>query len=143
MMDNAGSAVRRLALAWDEPPAWPVLRQLAELTLRACAAKLAQVDPEWLGHLKLLLETGQGAAYCSITGAGEPLSWRGTVPTPVSPVTVTLYGVVWGMADASVAEAVDGAFVRIDGTMSMILAADLTPGAAAPPTLRRGEGDEG
>jgi hypothetical protein len=112
-MNEAGSAARKVHLEWTTGPrAWPELRQLAETTLHACAASLARHTSEWLGHLKLLLESEHGAAYCSITGAGERLSWRGALPEPASRVTVTLYGVVWGMSDSAVAAAVDAALAE-------------------------------
>lgn len=106
---TAASAAHQVQCAWDVPRDWPMLRQLIEELTQDCAQHITAAAPEWLGHLKTLIVTDEGAAYASITGAGEPLTWRGALSLPASAATITLYAVVWALDDATVTAAVEAA----------------------------------
>ncbi len=83
-----------------------MVQQVLAALLHACEQGLAQHHPEWLGHCKVLIEADGAAAYGSSTGAGEPVSWRGTLHMPVSQATITVYGVVYAVPDEVVAAVV-------------------------------------
>lgn len=107
-MHTAGTHTARVAIAWDAPQSWPALQSLGEALLTACDAAVRPHAPTWLGHCKALFATGDQAAYASLTGADEPITWRGTL-LPTASATVTLYAVVYGADDATVTAAVDNA----------------------------------
>jgi hypothetical protein len=106
---DAANASRQVALEWDEPRSWPELRALAEGLLAACDAALRPELPDWIGHLKALVATPEGAAYASLTGAGEPVTWRGALAQPTRRAEVTLYAVVWAAPEPVLQAAVDAA----------------------------------
>jgi hypothetical protein len=108
-MHNAGTAVKRVAVTWRLPQEWTEVQQVLAALLQDCERSLAQHNPHWLGHCKALVEAGGSAAYGSITGADEPLSWRGVLHEPASEATLTLYCVVYAMADETVEAAVQKA----------------------------------
>jgi hypothetical protein len=101
-MHDAGAATKRVIVAWNMPRNWPQIQELLGALLQSCEQALTQHNPHWLGHCKALVEAGGNAAYGSITGADEPLSWRGGLRAPVNEATITLYCVVYGMHDAAV-----------------------------------------
>lgn len=101
-MHNAGAAVKRISIAWEEPHSWSQIQQLLATLLQCCERSLAQHNPKWLGHCKALVEAGNDAAYGSITGADEPLSWRGILREPASEAVITLYCVIYAMPDGIV-----------------------------------------
>jgi hypothetical protein len=102
-MHTAGSAAERVTIAWDTPHDWSMVQSILAALLHACDDGLAQHTADWLGHCKALVEADGAAAYGSITGAGEPLSWRGSLPMPLRAATITLYAVVYAVPDAAVA----------------------------------------
>jgi hypothetical protein len=108
-MADAGSAAQQVIRVWEQPRAWPELKALAERLVMACDTALRHDHPDWLGHVKTLVVTAEGAAYASLTGAGEPITWRGTLHQPATRAEITLYAVVWGaperLVQAVVAEA--------------------------------------
>jgi len=103
-MHTAGVAVRRVAGRQGR-----ALPATIEALLRDCDRLLAQYAPRWLGHCKVLAETAHGAAYASLTGAGEPISWSGTLPQHIDQAMITVYGAVYGASDEVVAAALDAA----------------------------------
>lgn len=110
-MHSAGNAARRVRLTTPQP--WPALQQLAEALLVAINADLIRSAPHWLGHCKLLVETDRGSAYASLTGADEPISWRGTLTGPFGQIGLTAYGVVYGATDQAVAAAINRALADL------------------------------
>jgi hypothetical protein len=105
-MTDAGSASQQLTLEWERPRTWPELKAMAECLVTACDDALRRDHPDWLGHVKALVVTAEGAAYASLTGAGEPITWRGTLHEDAARADVTLYAVVWGVPEALVQTAV-------------------------------------
>jgi len=99
-MIDAGSAARRVVIAWPTPRPWAAIRADVEALLRACDERCAARVPGWIGHVKALVRTPEDAVYASTTGAGEPVSWRGAWDgRPLSGLTLTLYGAVYGATD--------------------------------------------
>jgi hypothetical protein len=108
-MGEAGSHARSLELVWEAARKPGELRALAEGLLAACDGRLRAELPDWLGHIKCLVATPSGAAYASLTGAGEPVTWAGGIREASPRATVTLYAAVWGAGGTLVAEAVEKA----------------------------------
>ena len=107
-MHNAGTAVKRVSLAWEEPHSWSQIQQTLARLLQCCQRSLAQQNSNWLGHCKAMVQAGNDAAYGSIAGADEPLLWRGMLREPASEAIVTLYCVVYAMPDDLVETVVQG-----------------------------------
>ena len=110
---DAGSYAQQVTCAWPTPRAWGELRALAERLLAACDARLARELPAWVGHVKALVVTAEGAAYASLTGAGEAITWRGALARPAARAEVTLYAVVWAADEALVRAAVEAALAQV------------------------------
>jgi len=91
------------------PQEWPMVQQALVALLQACDDGLVQHTTDWLGHCKALIEADGAAAYGSITGAGEPVSWRGTLHTSVTHAAITVYGVVYAVPDEVVVAVVQQA----------------------------------
>lgn len=100
-MLEAGTAVRRVVV-----PRALDADQIAAL-LHTCDELIRRHAPPWLGHCKALIETPHGNAYASITGAHEPLSWRGAIPPSSEQPMVTVYCVAYGVTNEQMAEIVD------------------------------------
>ncbi len=98
-MHHVGTATRRVAITEDAPQSWPAAQQLVEVLLHTCDQLISRHAPDWLGHCKALLEADGGCAYASLTAAGEPISWRGSLEN-IDALTLTLYGAVYGVPDA-------------------------------------------
>lgn len=114
-MLTAGSAVRQVELGGSTPRSWPALQQLVAALLATCDLLIAARAPGWLGHCKALISTPDGSAYASITGADEPLSWRGSLAhglAPDAPLRLTLYCIAYGPDDATMAEVVERALAE-------------------------------
>ncbi len=111
-MHIAGTAAKRVNITWNDPQDWDQIQRILALLLQYCEQVLAQHNATWLGHCKALVQADGGAAYGSITGAGEPLSWRGTLPEPVSETTITLYCVVYAVPEDLVVATVEAALNR-------------------------------
>ncbi|MEN9933692.1 MAG: hypothetical protein RLZZ387_271 [Chloroflexota bacterium] len=112
-MSDAGSATGQAVLEWERPREWPELRRLAEGLLAECDERLRAELPDWIGHVKALVATGEGAAYASLTGAGEPVTWRGALGSPAARATVTLYAIVWAAPEELARAIVDAALERL------------------------------
>lgn len=115
-MTDAGSYSQQIARSWDAPQRPDELHALAERLLADCDAALRAELPDWIGHLKALLVTPGGAAYASLTGAGEPVTWRGALASPAEAAEVTLYAVVWGAPEPLVRAAVQAALAQVRAT---------------------------
>lgn len=108
-MHTAGTAAQRVIVRWSEPQDWTQVQQVLAALLQTCSSALAQHNPDWLGHCKALAEADRQAAYGSMTGADEPLSWRGALRGASSEVVMTLYAVVYALPDDVVEAAVRSA----------------------------------
>jgi len=108
-VNEAGSSAQSVELRWDSAREPAELMRLAEELLAGCDARLRETVTDWIGHVKVLIATLEGAAYASLTGAGEPITWAGTLKNPAAQATVSLYAVVWGVSDEVVARAVEEA----------------------------------
>ena len=107
--------MQQVTLEWDAPRHWPELRALAEGLLAACDGRIGAEQPDWIGHVKALVATEEGAAYASLTGAGEPVTWRGALARPAARAEVTLYAVIWAAPEALAQAAVSGALAPLEG----------------------------
>jgi hypothetical protein len=100
---ETGSATYQRLLEFDQViPAAVLQTQIEHLAIQLRTA-LANAQPDWLGHLKILLEAAQEVAYVSITGADQAPTWRGTLTEPLIAVRITVYAVIWAMPDTAVA----------------------------------------
>lgn len=113
-MTDAASYSQKIARSWEAAQGPAELHALAERLLADCDAVLRAELPEWIGHLKALVATPRGAAYASLTGAGEPVTWRGALAAPAATAEITLYAVVWGAPEPLVRAAVEGSLRPLD-----------------------------
>lgn len=77
------------------------LQALFEAALQAADECICTAAPEWLGHCKLLLDTGEQVCYVSRTEANGHNSWSNP-PKPLDVTTnaeVTIYIAVYGIDD--------------------------------------------
>jgi hypothetical protein len=103
-MHNVGTAGRRVRLSGSHMPL--ALHTAVEALLRDCNRRLIELSPGWLGHCKALIEGGDGSAYASLTGADQPITWRGQLHGSASEATLTLYCAVYGLDDTAIEGAV-------------------------------------
>lgn len=108
-MHTAATAAKRVDVTWNEPQSWGQVEHILAQLLHHCERSLAQINASWLGHCKALVQADGSAAYGSVTGAGDPLSWRGVLREPVIHATITLYCVAYAVPEDTVVAAVETA----------------------------------
>lgn len=108
-MLKAGTAARRRSLTWPEAlPPEQVSAHVVEL-LSSINAGLSATQPQWIGHVKILVSDGTAAAYGSLTAASDQPHWAGSLTQPLARAELTVYAAIYGATDAQVARAVDEA----------------------------------
>ncbi|MFD3162510.1 hypothetical protein [Herpetosiphon sp. NSE202] len=93
---GAATIVEQLELA-----ATNQLQALFEAALQTADECICTAAPEWLGHCKLMLDTGDQVCYVSRTEANGHNSWS-NAPKPLATATkaeITIYIAVYGIDD--------------------------------------------
>ncbi len=105
-MLKAGTAARRRSIRWNQAVEAETVRHGVEQLLRELDRRLQERDPNWVGHCKLLVTSGHGTAYASITAAGDQPRWAGAA-VATNAVELTIYVALYGWSDGDVALALD------------------------------------
>jgi hypothetical protein len=113
-MLKAGTAARRRTYTWDTAQQPADVYQQIETLLQAIDQLLQKSSQDWVGHVKILILNGAETAYGSITAAGDPARWSGTLTTPLHQAEVTIYAAIYTLTDAQVAAAVDQGLATAD-----------------------------
>ncbi len=114
-MLKAGTAARRRTLSWPQPQPPAALReQIAEL-LTGIGGRLASANPQWIGHIKVMVSCGAEATYGSLTASTDRPQWAGTLRSSFTQAEMTVYAAIYSVTDAHVAQAVDSALADVLG----------------------------
>lgn len=119
-MLKAGTAARRHTLSWETAQSPAAIQQQIVALLRAIDERLQPAQPEWVGHVKIMLISGAETTYGSLTTAGDQPRWSGQLHTPLSRGELTVYAAIYGLSDAQVAQAVDGALAQLPGQLPVL-----------------------
>lgn len=118
-MLKAGTAARRRTLRWPGPQQPEAIRAQIVALLQAIDERLQPAQAEWVGHVKIMLINGPETTYGSLTTAADTPRWAGTLSTPVSRGELTIYAAIYGLNDAQVAQAVDGALATLPDQLAV------------------------
>ena len=106
-MLKAGTAARRRTVHWLEPRSPEATRALVTELLGAIGERLKAVNPQWIGHVKIMIAGGGEACYCSLTAAVDQPHWAGALQRDIADAELTVYAAIYSLSDAQVAQAVD------------------------------------
>lgn len=111
-MLKAGTAARRRTPTWATPQPPESVRAQIVVLLRAIDQRLQTDSAGWIGHVKILITGGDATTYGSITAADDEPRWSGVLDAPIDRGELTVYAAIYGLTDAQVAAAVDGALAE-------------------------------
>ena len=106
-MLKAGTAARRRTLQWPEPRSPEQTREQIAGLLVGIGERLAASNPQWIGHVKIMLSGAGEATYGSLTAATDRPHWAGALTQDLSAAEMTVYAAIYSLTDAQVAQAVD------------------------------------
>lgn len=113
-MLKAGTAARRRTLRWSAAQEPPAITDMIVALLHDIDRRLQQHTTDWVGHVKILISSGDQTMYGSITAADDPPHWAGALLSAADRAEMTVYGAIYTLTDAQVAQAVDGALAAIE-----------------------------
>jgi hypothetical protein len=112
-MLKAGTAARRRTLTLAQPQTPDDMRTRIAALLEDIGGRLREVNAQWIGHVKIMISSGNESTYGSLTAATDRPHWAGALSSTILNAELTVYAAIYSLTDAQVAQAVDGALQDI------------------------------
>lgn len=119
-MLKAGTVARRRTLTWETAQSPDAIREQITALLNAIDGQIQTTQPEWIGHIKIMLINGAETMYGSLTTAADQVRWAGTLLTPITRGELTIYAAIYSVSDALVAQSVDTALLTLPDHVPVI-----------------------
>lgn len=107
-MLKAGTAARRRTLILAKPQTPDSMRDRIATLLEDIGGRLREFNERWIGHVKIMISSGNESTYGSLTAASDRPHWAGALTANIENAELTVYAAIYSLSDAQVAQAVDG-----------------------------------